>query len=340
MKFLKAAVDFLLIILRAVLYEWVLFLLALVRLICAHVRKWRGEAQLPDRLGRGARNRCVQISDPAYKRPDPLIYSQPYLMEQGLAVTWDNPDIQLFRQGTQVPSSPLVPDTDYEVVARIWNNSTEAPAVALPVSISFLSFGVGTTSTHVADTTVDLGVKGGPDHPAFAKVNWRTPATPGHFCLQVHLDWLDDLNPKNNLGQENTNVMQAASPAVGTFQLRNNSRTRQQYRFVVDAHSLGRQPPCTQREMLTSPATHGWRREAPGTVTTVPAGHVVGSHPLPPGWTARLDPAEPLLSPAEEITVTATIEPPDGWAGRQAINVNAFADAGLAGGVTWYVERA
>lgn len=340
MNVLKAVVQFLLIILRAVLYEWVLFLIGLVRIISAHAEKWRGEAQLPDRLGRGARSRCVPISDPAYKRPDPLIYSQSYLMEQGLAVTWDNPDIQLFRAGISVPSSALDSDTDYEVVARIWNNSTEAPLVALPVSVSFLSFGVGTTSNHIADTTVDLGVKGGPDHPAFAKVNWRTPQTPGHYCLQVHLDWPDDLNPKNNLGQENTNVVRATSPAVGTFQLRNDSVIRQSYRFEVDAYALGRQPPCQERDNASAPPRQGWRREAPGTVAGIPTQHMVRSSPLPSGWATTLAPAEPVLSPAEEITVTATIQPPDAWLGRQAVNVNAFDSVGLAGGVTFYVERA
>src|SRR5262249_12441333 len=120
---------------------------------------------LPDRLERVSPQRCAPLSDPAYKRPDPLLYSQPYLMKQGLAVTWDNPDIELRRAGAPVPSYSLEPDTEYDVVARIWNNSTEAPVVGLPVIFSFLSFGVGTQRHAVGATTVDLGVKGGPNHP-------------------------------------------------------------------------------------------------------------------------------------------------------------------------------
>src|SRR5215212_9149113 len=36
---------------------------------------------------------CGRIPDPLIRRPDPCIYSQTYLMAQGLPVTWDNPDI-------------------------------------------------------------------------------------------------------------------------------------------------------------------------------------------------------------------------------------------------------
>ncbi|MBV8895300.1 MAG: hypothetical protein JO051_02230, partial [Acidobacteriaceae bacterium] len=33
---------------------------------------------------------CQPIPKHIYRRPDPLIYSQQYLMSQGLAVTWNN----------------------------------------------------------------------------------------------------------------------------------------------------------------------------------------------------------------------------------------------------------
>jgi hypothetical protein len=71
----------------------------------------------------------------AYRQPDPLIYSQQYLQAQGLAVTWHNPDIHLERAsvpGVEVDSSKLDPDTEYIVVARIWNGSTTAAAVDMP----------------------------------------------------------------------------------------------------------------------------------------------------------------------------------------------------------------
>ena len=138
-------------------------------------------------------------------------------MSLGLAVTWDNPDIQLYENSAPVSSSQLKADTDYEIVARIWNNSTEAPVVNLPVHFTYMSFGVGTQSHGIGDTQVNLGVKGGSNHPAFAHMLWHTPAAAGHYCIRVNLDWNDDANPNNNLGQENTNVVQAHSPGSSTF---------------------------------------------------------------------------------------------------------------------------
>src|SRR5438270_10417493 len=48
------------------------------------------------------------------RKPDPCLYSQSYLMQQGIPVTWDNPDIQLIEEdGTPVDSSQLLPDHPY-----------------------------------------------------------------------------------------------------------------------------------------------------------------------------------------------------------------------------------
>jgi hypothetical protein len=68
-----------------------------------------------------------------------MIYSQQYLMSQGLAVTWDNPDIHLELGGVTVDSHDLKPNTTYDVIARIWNNSLDAVVVGMPVAFSFSS---------------------------------------------------------------------------------------------------------------------------------------------------------------------------------------------------------
>src|SRR4051794_27719441 len=78
---------------------------------------------------------CLDIPD-VYRRPDPLIYAQYYLMKMGLAVTWDNPDIQLFEPhagapgglGTPVSSEGVQPNHAYKVQVRVWNGSYDAPA--------------------------------------------------------------------------------------------------------------------------------------------------------------------------------------------------------------------
>jgi hypothetical protein len=342
MKFLRILFSPILMLLKAVLYEWIVRLIELIRILCQRCRSIQRKRDLPGRQRKTAKQPCVPISDPAYKRPDPLIYAQYYLMAQGYAVTWDNPDIEVHKGGVLVPSHALDPDTDYELVARIWNNSTEAPVVGLPVQFSFLSFGAGVQSHFIGQTHVNLGVKGGPNHPAFATVPWKTPATAGHYCVQVGFEWIDDLNPFNNLGQENTNVGTAHSPAEFEFQLRNNTRRRQKFDLDVDTYKLPRRDPCPPQG---APGTGGEKGSstAPriaGTMNNVPPKHRRENYPVPPGWSVKLDPAAPILDPNEEITVQVTITPPDTFTGRQPFNVNAFHSKGLAGGVTLFVERA
>ena len=54
------------------------------------------------------------IRPDVYRRADPMIYSQFYLMEQGLAVTWDNPDafvaiVRDFLRGVDAPPGAATP---------------------------------------------------------------------------------------------------------------------------------------------------------------------------------------------------------------------------------------
>src|SRR5437870_10683719 len=118
-------------VLRTLLFGWLTAIPKLIALICRVCRRRRCEGSQRD--CRAARTPCVPIDDPAFVRPDPLIYAQHYLHSLGLAVTWNNPDIELRLNGTPVSSSLLEPGTTYEVVARIWNGSPSAPVVAMPV---------------------------------------------------------------------------------------------------------------------------------------------------------------------------------------------------------------
>ena len=295
-----------------------------------------------------------------------MIYSQGYLMSLGLAVTWDNPDITLEKvTGPLQPNAPPDPaktvashalkaDTEYDVLARVWNGSTAAPVVGLPVRFRFLSFGVGTQSQAIGDATTDLGVKGGPGCPAFARVRWKTPATPGHYCIQALLDWFDDLNPANNLGQENTNVGTAQSPALFTFKLRNPREERQPFRFVADAYTLGEPGPCSRPERKRQKVERDsrWQKALderrppvagrPETLITpeLPPRHLFGAHPLPEGWLVAIEPEAPVLAAGQEIDVEVAITPPADFSGTQTINVHAFDALGLAGGVTLQVAKA
>lgn len=334
--------------LAALLLGWLQALLALVRLLSGRLARWSAQSKLPGRAARGSDSHCNPLRHPSYHQPDPLIYDQYFLMSLGLAVTWDNPDIELRRGGVVVSSSDVLPDTDYDIVARVWNGSTEAPVVRLPVYFSYLEFGIGMTS-HAIDnglpTHVDLGVKGGVDCPAFATKRWRTPREPGHYCLQVVLDWLDDANPLNNLGQENLSIGVAHSPAQFAFALRNDAAQRRDFRFEVDTYRLPQAPPCDEvrmptkaqrRETAAQPAAY---RLAPVLDPAVRARHDPQAYPLGEGWLVAFDPPAPVLDAGETTRIQVTVTPPAAFVGSQPVNVRAVHGTTPAGGVTLVVTR-
>jgi hypothetical protein len=148
--------------------------------------------------------------------------------------------------------------------------------------------------------------------------------TPGHYCLQVLLDPADDIDRSNNLGWENTNVVAAQSAANFTFTLRNNTRRDRTYRFELDGYELSPRPSCT--DDLAEPARRLERHRRAG-------------HPLPDGFKVQITPPAPTLAPDGETIIAVSAEPPAGFQGRQAINVNAFHDIGFAGGVTLTVVQ-
>jgi hypothetical protein len=188
-----------------------------------------------------------RISSHTYKKPDPMIYSQHYLMSKGLAVTWDNPDIQLYDSGGPILSHDLRPNQNYRIRARIWNCSTQAPAVHMLARFFYLSFGIGTVRNEIGQTFVDVPVKGALGHPAFAELDWKTPASAGHYCLQIELVWPDDENPGNNLGQHNVNVAKLNSPnAAFAFPLRNDAPFAKALRLDADAYELQPPRPCEE----------------------------------------------------------------------------------------------
>jgi hypothetical protein len=314
---------------------WLAGFLQLRRLI--HLGGRAEDAPAKDRNPREPE--CMPIPTSVYRRPDPLLYCQSYLMAQGLSVTWDNPDIHLERAGVPVASSDLVAGTEYEIVARIWNGSNTAPAVNLPVRFSYLDFGIGTVNVPIGWTKVDLPVNGAPGHPAIARHQWKTPTTAGHYCIQVEPTWPDDANPANNLGQENTQVKPLNSPrATFTFPVRNDGRHAQQLHLEHDGYTLGAPQPCAD--------------QPPGETTTMSeaeiarhrrdaiARHGRGRSPLPDGWQVAIEPRELQLEPGAAQDVTVDVTAPDGFSGRQPINVHAFDARHVLGGVTLYVDGA
>jgi hypothetical protein len=320
----------------AILVSWPRAGAQVFRTFWGFILRLIGLRKLPPR----PRSRCVAIRHPNFKRPDPLIYDQQYLMSLALAVTWDNPDIELRLGGVAVSSSQLVEKTEYEIVAQIWNSSTEAPVIDMPVVFSYLDFGMGGASVPIDQVKVDLGVKGGPACPAYASVRWTTPAVPGHYCIQVRLEWGDDAIPNNNFGQENVHVGAAHSPATLDFALTNDTRERRRYHFEVDTYTLPDLPDCPETTTRRKERQRPQRRPlAPADVDpAVQRRHDRAAYPVPVGWAVAFDPAEPVLAAGEGTTVLFTVTPPDGFVGSQPININGFDESGLVGGITVYVQ--
>jgi hypothetical protein len=268
----------------------------------------------------------------AVRKPDPMIYSQTFLQTHGLAVTWDNPDIHVelaSNPGTPVDSHALSPATDYVVVARVWNGNANAPIVDLPVKLSYLEFGINTVRHDVAIRTVDLAVKGAPGCPAFARIPWKTPPLPGHYCLQVELLWDDDDEPGNNMGQHNTDVKPLNSPhAAFTFPIRNELDRARTFRYVLDSYRIPALEPCND----DSRGGELERRQA------ALSRHDPAAWPVPAGWRVIVQPERAALAAFETIDVTIDITAPDGFRGRQVINVSAYEETLLVGGVSLYVE--
>jgi hypothetical protein len=320
------------VLLKGLVYEWVVNLIRQLKRFwktlkgtCKYLRQGGATKDQPDR--------CTTINNPAFHRPDPLIYDQYYLASLGLAVTWDNPDITLLRNGVPVVGNEVLPSTEYTIRAVIWNNSYEAPVVGMPVQFSFLSFGIATTSTPIAATTVNVGVKGGPGYPAVAEVTWITPPTLGHHCIQVQFECFDDANPHNNLGQDNLQIVPAASPATFSFTLRNDTDAEKRYAFAFDTYTI---PPLSA--CPTGPVVARISRSQ--RLRQLRERNNAADFPIPPGWAIDVSPDTVTLAAGAEHIIAVEVTPPTTFHGEQPVNITASHQDGYAGGVSVLVTRA
>lgn len=153
---------------------------------------------------------CVVVPARLIRKPDPCIYSQFLLMQLGKPVTWDNPDVRILLNGVEQFTYNLVADTEYDVEITVHNSSRDKPALGTVVNAVWIEFGAGgQIRTPIASPVVDVPIWPG---TAIAAVKWRSPATPGHYCIEVDLAHPDDGNPANNRGWNNTQVHAANSP--------------------------------------------------------------------------------------------------------------------------------
>ena len=287
---------------------------------------------------------CVHLPPSVYKRADPLIYAQYYLMTQGLAVTWDNPDIDIVDGAGNPVLGPLSRGRTYRVRVRVWNGSYDAPAVGLLVELSYLSFGAQTLSNPIASAQINLGAKGASDCPAYADFTWRTPRDAGHYCLQARLIWSDDANPDNNLGQKNVAVANARSPARFAFAVRNTASVPKRFAFAADGYALRPLQSCReQAERWERPKFR--RAESEQRWRAALEDHGFGRFALGEDWRVTFEPEYLSLEAGEQREVRVAVEPLDAaFRGTHPVNVNVFmlddgGDRELVGGVTLIVAR-
>jgi hypothetical protein len=225
-------------ILIKLLIGWLMSFFRILLLLC---RRWRATQER--RRRHKWRVRCHTYPSDQWVRPDVYIYSQTWLMSQGIAVVWNNPDIELQHAGVPVPSNQLQPDKEYDLVARVHNRSISSPAIGVGVSFVYRNWGIGGGWIPIGQTKVDVSVVGGSQNPALARVKWHTPATPGHYCIRCILAPPDDLNWADNEGQENTDVVDV-SPGDPDFRIPVYNDTDQELSVVLqaDAYRLPEKP--------------------------------------------------------------------------------------------------
>ena len=204
---------------------------------------------------------CPPLPEQVVRRPDPCIYSQAYLQAQGLPVTWDNPDIWLAPAADPTAVEPdsyhLKADVDYIVNVRVHNAATDL-ALGVQVRMLFRHWSInapdfapvehdGSGNEVVRHVDVD------PMGATVTQFHWHTPTVPPgesrHYCLQARLWHPMDVNPDNNVGQENTNVYSANPGHVDPGELvevelplHNTTRMAQRFRFEPTLYAIDAKP--------------------------------------------------------------------------------------------------
>jgi len=274
---------------------------------------------------------CVYIPERIINRPDPCIYSQFLLMQLNQPVTWDNPDVAIFLKGVEQYTYDLTVDTEYDVAIKVHNSSIEKPATGTQVSVRWIEFGAGGQIRHpVATLVANVPVWPGVD---IVHTSWRTPATPGHYCIEVELAHPKDGNPANNLGWKNTQVKAAASQVQTSIRIFNR---------WVDRPPGGGQI-ASRREQGITP----WNL-VEITYDSYVFHDAYGEEadpdrmfaPRPPAWPARVEPGLFHFSPEETYRdVLLIVDAPAGPGPAEQFNVNVRQGGFPLGGVTVTVTR-
>jgi hypothetical protein len=237
---------------------------------------------------------CVTLPEHVLRRPDPMIYSQSYLRSLGLAVVWDNPDFTLLYNGQPVDAHSLHPDTDYQVAIRVHNGSNQAPAFGVGLRLSYHLWGAGGPWIPIGQTSFDLPARGAPGEPVTVILDWHTPPQnqPGrvHWCLDAEIDYSNDLNPLNNVGQDNVDTLlgNAGDTMTIDIPIANARSVRRTFTLGMTGYSLPESPdypPAPQDADKNYAAAIDSLSATSSLAQLIAASHVTGQPPVD-NWTA------------------------------------------------------
>ena len=342
MEFLRTiwkALEHLLSAVTTALPELIGIIAERIRQICERERLHGGKTPV----------NCLPVPPGVFHRPDASIYSQVYLMSLGMAVTWDNPDIELTDLGGSfVGSHDLQPATDYRIRAAIHNRSNDAPAPGMVVNFTLYSFGVGgVLAQKIGTDIVNLPVRGAPGEPALASVTWKTPAAPGHYCVQVDAVWPDDANPLDNSGQENTVIKRARPGERLDFRIpvRNTLQGTRLLRVHLNSYELPRRPIMRPTRFERSEARgaagggeRGEREQRNDFLQRIIDANAEELYPAPHEWSPELSERRLVLESDQTrellFSVTVPENAPAGSEQRFNLAVADDAQGQLVGGVT------
>lgn len=157
--------------------------------------------------------------------------SSTYFMFPGDNPTWNSPDIQILdTSNNPVNSGNLEVGTQYRIKCTVHNDSN-FDALGASVSYYWADFGIGQTD-RVWNLIGEASGNINSNSTAEVTIDWTPPRT-GHVCLQTRIDYADDTNTNNNIGQENCQVGVSHSPATVLLKLWNPTQNSAQVNLVL-----------------------------------------------------------------------------------------------------------
>lgn len=289
---------------------------------------------------------CLYLPARIVRRPEPNIYSQFFLLQLQQPVTWDNPDIKIFLNNIEQYTYDLKTDTEYDIQITVHSSSSVEPADGTRVEVRWIEFGAGAQIRHHVTTLfADVPVFPG---TAVVAAKWRTPATPGHYCIEVELFHERDALTANNRGWNNTQVHEASSPVEFSMRVFNRNLPQRPRLFDVKMKATN--------ERLYN-LIHGFEeRETPTSIVEM----TFDSYVFPTGDRKTLDPLEtfkPMPPFDERMTVephtfsfkegepyrdvTVRVNAPDTMkvGDIKPVNITAWQGGFPSGGITAYIKK-